>query len=190
MNIRELLNQRVLQAMRACAVPAELPALIAPGKKAGFGDYQANCAMGAAKAMGTNPRELAGKIVAALELDGIAEKLEIAGPGFINCFIDAGVWHNVLKRIEQQAENYGSVDMGQGAKVMVEFVSANPTGPLHIGHGRGAAVGDAVARVLAFAGFDVSRFLRRKSDDDATKPADRKRSQSSACGSTNRRPGN
>ena len=84
MNIRELLNQRVLSAMAAVGVPADLPALIAPGKKAGFGDYQANCAMGAAKAMGTNPRELATKILETLDLDGIAEKLEIAGPGFIN----------------------------------------------------------------------------------------------------------
>src|SRR5690606_32519296 len=84
MNIRELLNQKVLDAMAAVGVPNDLPALIAPGKKAGFGDYQATCAMGAAKVMGTNPRELAGKIVAALELDNIAEKLEIAGPGFIN----------------------------------------------------------------------------------------------------------
>src|SRR5688572_3757436 len=84
MNIRELLNQKVLHAMAAVGVPADLPALIAPGKKAGFGDYQANCAMGAAKAMGINPRDLAAKIVAALELDGIADKVEIAGPGFIN----------------------------------------------------------------------------------------------------------
>ncbi|HEX7764252.1 MAG TPA: arginine--tRNA ligase, partial [Cellvibrio sp.] len=84
MNIRELLNQKVLHAMKVVGVPSELPALIAPGKKAGFGDYQANCAMGAAKAMGTNPRELAAKIVAALDLADIAEKVEIAGPGFIN----------------------------------------------------------------------------------------------------------
>ena len=76
MNIRELLNDRVLIAMRTCGVPSDLPALIAPGKKAGFGDYQANCAMGAAKAMGTNPRELAAKIVAALDLEGVAEKVE------------------------------------------------------------------------------------------------------------------
>ncbi len=75
--------------MAAVGVPADLPALIAPGKKVGFGDYQANCAMGAAKAMGTNPRELAAKIVAALDLAGIADKLEIAGPGFINIDLKA-----------------------------------------------------------------------------------------------------
>src|SRR5690606_39463703 len=84
MNIRELLNEKVQQAMHACGIPADLPAVIAPGKKAGFGDYQANCAMGAAKAMGTNPRELAAKIVAHLQLDDIASNIEIAGPGFIN----------------------------------------------------------------------------------------------------------
>jgi arginyl-tRNA synthetase len=77
MNIRELLNEKVLIAMKACGIPADLPALIAPGKKAGFGDYQANCAMGAAKVMGTNPRELAAKIVSALQseiLNGSANK--------------------------------------------------------------------------------------------------------------------
>src|SRR5690606_41312209 len=86
MNIRELLNEKVQQAMHACGIPADLPAVIAPGKKAGFGDYQANGAMGAAKVMGTNPRELAAKIVAHLELDGIAEKVDIAVPGFINIY--------------------------------------------------------------------------------------------------------
>jgi arginyl-tRNA synthetase len=122
------------------------------------GDLATNIAMLLAKQEKRPPREIAEMFIGKLsQADPYILKAEIAGPGFINCFIDASVWHDVLKRIEQQAERYGSVDIGQGAKVMVEFVSANPTGPLHIGHGRGAVVGDAVARVLAFAGFDVSR---------------------------------
>ncbi|HSG60385.1 MAG TPA: hypothetical protein VLA24_02995, partial [Pseudomonadales bacterium] len=84
MNIREMLNQRVRAAMDAVGVPAECQAMVAPSKKAGFGDYQANGAMGAAKKMGTNPRQLASDIVAALDLSDMARQLEIAGPGFIN----------------------------------------------------------------------------------------------------------
>ncbi len=122
------------------------------------GDLATNIAMLLAKQEKRPPREIAEMFVGKLsQADACILKAEIAGPGFINCFIDASVWHDVLNRIEQQAERYGSVDIGHGAKVMVEFVSANPTGPLHIGHGRGAVVGDAVARVLAFAGFDVTR---------------------------------
>ena len=83
MNIRELLSEKVRTAMSAAGIPDDCQPMVAAAKKAGFGDYQANGAMGAAKKMGTNPRELAGKIVAELQLDDIAEKVEIAGPGFI-----------------------------------------------------------------------------------------------------------
>ena len=84
MTIRDLLNHKVQQAMLSAHIPFQHPPLVAPSKKSGFGDYQANGAMGAAKAMKANPRELAGEIVRHLELDGIAERVEIAGPGFIN----------------------------------------------------------------------------------------------------------
>ncbi len=122
------------------------------------GDLATNIAMVLAKQEHRPPREIAGMFAEKLpQADACILKVEIAGPGFINCFIDACAWHDVLARIETQADQYGSSDIGQARKVMVEFVSANPTGPLHIGHGRGAAVGDAVARVLAFAGYDVTR---------------------------------
>ena len=122
------------------------------------GDLATNVAMLLAKEEKRPPREIAEMFAGKLsQADACILKVEIAGPGFINCFIDTSAWHDVLERIEQQGERYGSLDIGQGIKVMVEFVSANPTGPLHIGHGRGAAVGDAVARVLAFAGYDVTR---------------------------------
>lgn len=122
------------------------------------GDLATNIAMLLAGQEKRSPREIAEMFAAKLrQADPGILKVEIAGPGFINCFIDARAWHDVLEMIESQGERYGSADIGRGARVMVEFVSANPTGPLHIGHGRGAAVGDAVARVLAFAGYDVVR---------------------------------
>jgi len=122
------------------------------------GDLATNIAMLLAKQEKRSPREIAEMFAGKLrQADAGIIRVEIAGPGFINCFIDSSVWHDVLERIESQGDRYGSVDIGQGIRVMVEFVSANPTGPLHIGHGRGAAVGDAVARVLAFAGYEVSR---------------------------------
>ncbi len=156
MNIRELLNQKVLSAMAAVGVPAGLPALIAPGKKAGFGDYQANCAMGATKAMSTNPRELAGKIVAALELDGIAEKLEIAGPGFINIDLNpewlgeqiAKAQADVRLQVEQVAAPQN---------VVIDYSGPNLAKEMHVGHLRSTIIGDALARLLEFQGHNVIR---------------------------------
>ena len=156
MNIRELLNQKVLSAMAAVGVPAGLPALIAPGKKAGFGDYQVNCAMGAAKAMSTNPRELAGKIVAALELDGIAEKLEIAGPGFINIDLNpewlgeqiAKAQADVRLQVEQVAAPQN---------VVIDYSGPNLAKEMHVGHLRSTIIGDALARLLEFQGHNVIR---------------------------------
>jgi arginyl-tRNA synthetase len=87
----------------------------------------------------------------------ILEKTEIAGPGFINFFLKTSAWHPVLQKIHAANTRYGATDVGKGQKFQVEFVSSNPTGPLHVGHGRGAAVGDAVANILAFCGYDVEK---------------------------------
>jgi arginyl-tRNA synthetase len=84
-------------------------------------------------------------------------RTEIAGPGFINFFLHPAAWPPVVRQVLILDQQYGASDMGRGKRVQVEFVSANPTGPLHVGHGRGAAVGDSVARVLSFCGFDVQR---------------------------------
>jgi len=158
MNIRELLNEKVLNAMHACGIPAELPALIAPGKKAGFGDYQANCAMGAAKAMGTNPRELAGKIVAALqpELAGIADKLEIAGPGFINIDLNP-VWlgQQIANAQADSRLNIATVNTPQ--TVVIDYSGPNLAKEMHVGHLRSTIIGDALARLLEFQGHKVIR---------------------------------
>lgn len=156
MNIRELLNNRVLKAMHTCSVPADLPALIAPGKKAGFGDYQANCAMGAAKVMGTNPRELAAKIVAALDLEGIAEKVEIAGPGFINIDLKPE-W---LGTQIAQAQHHARLNIAQADEpqtVVIDYSGPNLAKEMHVGHLRSTIIGDALARLLEFQGHKVIR---------------------------------
>lgn len=156
MNIREFLNQKVLSAMAAVGVPAELPALIAPGKKAGFGDYQANCAMGAAKAMGTNPRELAAKIVAALELDDIAEKVEIAGPGFINIDLNP-VWLGEQIAKAQSDERLQVEQVADAQNVVIDYSGPNLAKEMHVGHLRSTIIGDSLARLLEFQGHTVIR---------------------------------
>ncbi len=124
------------------------------------GDWSCNIAMASAKAAGRPPRDIAADLVAALEeahLDHV-ESVAIAGPGFVNFHLAPTWLHDVLTDVvEAGTESYARLDLGQGARVNVEFVSANPNGPLHAGHGRGAAFGDSVARVMARAGFDVTR---------------------------------
>ncbi len=120
-----------------------------------FGDYATNVAMIMASKAKRNPREIAAIVVEALQQKEFFEKVEIAGPGFINLTLKPAMWIDVINEIQQQGSNFGRSDFGGGKKVMVEFVSANPTGPLHVGHGRGAAVGDALGRILGAAGYAV-----------------------------------
>jgi len=122
------------------------------------GDYATNLAMILSAQLKKNPRQLAALIRDHLRDDeGILDKVEIAGPGFINFFIREEVWRAALKEIETAADGYGRSDSGGGRRVQVEFVSANPTGPLHIGHARGAVVGDVLANILQAAGYEVHR---------------------------------
>lgn len=121
------------------------------------GDFATNIALILAKSAKTNPRQLAEKIIASLPADPAVSKVEIAGPGFINFFIDADAQFQVIKQIHDAGNQFGLSKVGAGKKVQVEFVSANPTGPLHVGHGRGAAYGSAVADLLSAVGFDVSK---------------------------------
>ena len=125
-------------------------------KHEGQGDRAANVAMRLAKTLKANPRDIARKIADGLKSD-VIEKIEIAGPGFLNVFLSGKFYADSVADILNQGESYGGVNIGQNRRVQVEFVSANPTGPLHIGHGRGAAVGDSVARILKFTGWDVQR---------------------------------
>ncbi len=121
------------------------------------GDFSTNLALILAKPERKAPRKIAEILVAELQGHPLCDKIEIAGPGFINFRLAANCWYNILDQIADQGSKYGCSNVGHGTKIQVEFVSANPTGPLHIGHGRGAVVGDAVAAVLQATGFDVQR---------------------------------
>ena len=125
-------------------------------KTQSFGDYSTNAAMLLAKELNLAPRVIAEEIISLLKKDSTFKKIEIAGPGFINFFFEENFWLQVLEDIKTKKDTYGHVSFGKGKKVLVEYVSANPTGPLHIGHGRGAALGDALTRILRACGFSVS----------------------------------
>ncbi len=121
------------------------------------GDFACNIAMRLAKPARRNPRELAQQIIAALPASPWLARAEVAGPGFINFFLTPAAWHAELLRVQEAGEQYGRVEDGAGRRALVEFVSANPTGPLHVGHGRQAAFGATLASLLEFAGYKVSR---------------------------------
>ncbi len=139
----------------SCALPRytiEVP------KNKEHGDFATNLAMPLAKQVKKSPRDIAGYLVARIrDPRQMFEQIDIAGPGFINFHFRQDAWHRALQEIADSGERFGSSDMGRGAPVIVEYVSANPTGPLHVGHGRGAAVGDSVARILSHAGYSVTR---------------------------------
>jgi arginyl-tRNA synthetase len=138
---------------------AELPStiLVEASKDTKNGDFASNVALTLAKPLGLPPRKVAEAIVAALPASPLIAKVEIAGPGFINFFLAPGALQAVVPEILRLGADYGIDRSGSRGKAMIEFVSANPTGPLHVGHGRGAAVGDCLARVLAAAGWQVSK---------------------------------
>jgi arginyl-tRNA synthetase len=124
------------------------------------GDFALNAAMVLAKRAGKPPRELAAalvELVRAVDAKGEIATLEVAGPGFVNVRLAPDVWLRALERAVAEGPGYGRTAAGQGKKVIVEYVSANPTGPMHVGHGRGAVVGDGVQTLLRWAGFDVTR---------------------------------
>jgi len=126
-------------------------------RDASHGDYACNIALALAKSAKRKPRELAEQIVQALPHDDIIKKVDIAGPGFINFFLSDDAAQSVVNVVLKEAEQYGRSVMGKNQRVQIEFVSANPTGPLHVGHGRGAAYGAALANLLSWAGFNVHR---------------------------------
>ena len=148
------------KAMAAGQLPqADLPAftLEVPADRA-HGDWACNAAMAGARTFHTAPRKIAEAICENLDLSGTYfDRCEIAGPGFLNFFLAPQFWGDVLRDILQKGESYGRSDYGQGEKVMVEFVSANPTGPMHMGNARGGALGDCLAAVLDAAGYNVWR---------------------------------
>ena len=130
---------------------------VEPPRDPAHGDMATNAAMVLAKEAGKKPRELAEAIARKLRADGLIAKVEIAGPGFINLTLKPAAWTEALRNAVRQGADFGKTDVGRGVPVNVEYVSANPTGPMHVGHGRGAVFGDALANLLAFTGFKVAR---------------------------------
>ena len=163
-NMKQKIKNLILDAARSAHQNGELPsadideAEVEEPKADSHGDFSTNIAMVMASAQKMPPRKIAQVIIGHIQdPEGILQKTEIAGPGFINFFLKTSAWHPVLQRIHAADTRYGATDIGKGQKFQVEFVSSNPTGPLHVGHGRGAAVGDAVANILAFCGYDVEK---------------------------------
>ncbi len=128
-----------------------------PPRDNAHGDVATNAAMVLAKPLGTNPRALAELIAEKLRLDGDVREVSVAGPGFINIRLSVAYWQALLARMVAEGVDFGRSKTGAGRKVNVEYVSANPTGPMHVGHCRGAVVGDALANLLAFAGYEVTK---------------------------------
>ncbi len=131
--------------------------VVEPPRDPAHGDMATNAAMVLAKEARTKPRDLAEQIAARLRADDLIGSVDVAGPGFINLTLKASAWSEALLTVLREGSSYGRSAMGAGEKVNVEYVSANPTGPMHVGHGRGAVFGDALANLLTFAGFDVVR---------------------------------
>ncbi|NDV28901.1 arginine--tRNA ligase [Desulfovibrio sp. JC010] len=130
-------------------------AVIEPPKDKKFGDMSANIAMMLSKQAKMNPRAIAEAIQGELAGDKYIEKVDIAGPGFLNFTFSSAFWQALVPEVLAKGADYGRSEIGKGTKIQVEYVSANPTGPLHIGHGRGAALGDCLVRILEFTGYDV-----------------------------------
>ncbi|MGE3480163.1 MAG: arginine--tRNA ligase [Gammaproteobacteria bacterium] len=157
--LRELLTRAVLALQNEGAIARDAPVdiQIERARDRQHGDFACNIALILAKHLRGNPRRLAEQIAAAMPAADYLERIEIAGPGFINFFLAAVAFRRVIPQILAAGDAFGHSTVGQGRGVQVEFVSANPTGPLHVGHGRGAAYGAAVADLLVAAGFKVHR---------------------------------
>jgi len=158
--IQQLIHGAAAEAYRQGDIPSsDFPEIVIDEPKLdSHGDFSTNIAMVMASVQKRPPRKVAEIILKYLDdRDGDIAKAEIAGPGFINFFINPASWLPVLKAVHTEDTRFGAANIGRGKRVQVEFVSANPTGPLHVGHGRGAAVGDSVANILSFCGYDVQR---------------------------------
>jgi len=162
--MKQKIKNLILQAAKRAHEKGELPSSEFPPidieepKLEEHGDFSTNAAMIMASVQRMPPRKIAEAVLRNLnDSEGMISRTEIAGPGFMNFFIHTAFWYPVLREIFDADTRYGFSDLGKGKKVQVEFVSANPTGPLHVGHGRGAAVGDSIGNILSFCGYDVSK---------------------------------
>jgi arginyl-tRNA synthetase len=164
MNLFSDIHMRVIEALDVLVRAGDLPegldfanVTVEPPRDPLHGDMATNAAMVLAKPSGQKPRDIALKLAEQLMSDGRIIAADVAGPGFLNLRLANDVWQGLIGQVLNMGQQYGTSSMGIGKKVNVEFVSANPTGPLHVGHTRGAVFGDALAGLLAFAGYDVTR---------------------------------
>ncbi len=164
MNVFTEFTSRVVQAIAKTDLAAkdgsELDVSrvsVEPPRDPSHGDLATNVAMVLAKQAGMKPRDVAAKITSALEEDADLSKVDIAGPGFINMTLADAYWRGVIKTVIKSGTDFGRCDLGKNAPLNVEYVSANPTGPMHVGHTRGAVLGDCIANLLDFAGYDITR---------------------------------
>ena len=164
MNVYALVHSRILAALRALQADGVLAqgldftnVEVVPPRDAAHGDLACNAALVLAKAAKAKPRDIADKLAARLEGDADIDKIEVAGPGFLNLSLRPAFWHGVVAAILKEGPDYGRADLGRGEPAIIEFVSTNPTGPIHVGHGRGAVFGDALCNLLQFAGYAVTR---------------------------------
>ena len=161
MDVFALFSARVANAMHVLYpdVGADLLAriVVEPPRDPAHGDLSTNAAMVVAKPLGKNPREVAGALLEHFKHDADVASVEVAGPGFINFRLNAPIWHQVLRSIAEQGADYGRSTLGGGEAVNIEYVSANPTGPMHVGHTRGAVFGDTLSSLMAYSGFEVTR---------------------------------
>ncbi|MEG0366848.1 MAG: arginine--tRNA ligase, partial [Coprobacillus sp.] len=157
LSLKEVLKQSIIDLKYVDDYSLDQIVIEIPKDKA-HGDYSSNIAMQLTKVLKRNPREIAQEIIDAIDKDkGNIDHVEIAGPGFINLFLKKDAMTSIIKEVLDEQDHYGMSDFGQGVKYNVEFVSANPTGDLHLGHAKGAAVGDSICRIMSAAGYDVSR---------------------------------
>lgn len=161
---QEQLKAKIIQAVEAAVKNGDLPEaempdfIIEKPQDKKNGDFSSNIAMAGARAYRKAPRMIAESIVSNLDLEGtLFERAEIAGPGFINFYLGDEYYSQILTDVVESGEDYGKSDYGKGKRILVEFVSANPTGPMHIGNARGGAIGDCLASVLQYAGYEVNR---------------------------------
>jgi arginyl-tRNA synthetase len=157
-NQAEVLRAEVARAARALGAPDDINPVLERPRDPSHGDWATNVAMMLAKPLGKKPREIADALIATMDLPSVGvTAADVAGPGFLNFRLDAGFLANGLLPMLRAPEQWGRADLGHGEHVVVEFVSANPTGPLHVGHGRQAALGDAISTLLEWTGWKVDR---------------------------------
>jgi arginyl-tRNA synthetase len=154
----DALRAELSRAARTLGAPDDVSPILERPRDPSFGDWATNLAMMLAKPLGKKPRDIAEALIAAMDKASVGvTAAEIAGPGFLNFRLDPGFQARGLLTILESPETFGRLDIGHGARVVVEFVSANPTGPLHVGHGRQAALGDAISTLLEYTGWNVDR---------------------------------